>query len=363
MAQSRNKKASYKVLGIMSGTSLDGLDLCLVDFPLEQPADFKILASETISYSPEWQAALSFKALDARALAQLDEDYARFLAQQVNHFLLEHRIPKASVDCIGSHGHTWFHEPSKGISLQIGNRPILAAATGLKVVCDFRVQDIALGGQGAPLVPIGDRDLFGQHEACLNLGGFANISLTVDGKRLAWDIGPCNLPMNYYCKKLGLDYDADGTIGAAFGVNQTLFEALNALPFYQQSGPKSLGREWLDAEVFPLIDSFALSPEEKIATLNRHIAWQISECLKKHHLQKVLISGGGSYNTTLIQAIGSMGRFELDIAPAPLNDFKEALIFAYLAFLKLQGKNNVLASVTGAREDHCSGVVFEGSSS
>lgn len=358
MAQSRNKKASFKVLGIMSGTSLDGLDLCLVEFPLQQPAHFQILAAETLAYSTDWQKALSFKAMDARDLAQLDEDYARYLAEQVNHFLTKHQISKERVDCIGAHGHTWFHEPEKGISLQIGNRPILATATGLKVVCDFRVQDIALGGQGAPLVPIGDRDLFGQHEACLNLGGFANISLSVDGKRLAWDIGPCNLPLNHYCAKLGLSYDADGTIAAAFGVDQALFEALNALPYYQLSGPKSLGREWLEAEVLPLVERFPLSTEEKIATLNRHIAWQISESLKKHGIRKVLISGGGSYNTTLIQAIGSMGSFELELAPAPLNDFKEALIFAYLAFLKLQGKNNVLASVTGAREDHCSGIVF-----
>lgn len=358
MGQNLNNNGRLRILGLMSGTSLDGLDLCLVEFHENPSLDYQIIAAETRPYSRQWQERLRFKAMDARALHQLDEDYARELAQQVLAFIEDQDISLESINLIASHGHTWYHEPEKGISYQIGNRPVLAEKIGIPVICDFRVQDVAMGGQGAPLVPIGDRDLFGHYEACLNLGGFANISLEQDGQRIAWDIGPCNLPMNHYCQQLGLGYDAEGSIAATYAVDQNLFEALNRLDYYALASPKSLGREWLEEVLLPLIDSYPLDPELKIATLNRHIAWQIAQTLKKHRVKQVLLSGGGSYNTTLSTAIESMGDFDLVIAEGLLNDFKEALIFAYLAYLQVQGKNNVLASVTGAKKDHCSGIRF-----
>jgi anhydro-N-acetylmuramic acid kinase len=358
MGQNLNNNGRLRILGIMSGTSLDGLDFCLVDFTENQSLEYEIKACKTVAYPQEWTERLTFSEMGARDLHQLDEDYARYLAQQVLAFIESEGLDKESINLIASHGHTWFHEPHKGISLQIGNRPILATLTGLPLICDFRVQDVALGGQGAPLVPIGDRDLFGNYQACLNLGGFANISLDANGERIAWDIGPCNLPMNHYCRALGLKYDAEGVIAATYGVDDQLFRDLNALPYYQQLAPKSLGREWVDQELLPLIDRYAISPELKIATLNRHIAWQIAQSLKSQRVKEVLISGGGSYNTTLISAIESMGDFKLHLAEPILNDSKEALIFAYLAYLQQQGKPNVLASVTGAQKDHCSGIRY-----
>lgn len=358
MVENLNNKALWKLIGIMSGTSLDGLDICLVELRTSPKLEFKILAAETIPYNSVWKNKLQFQNYSARDLQQLDEDFARYIAERINDFIANHGLHKSDIDLIGSHGHTWFHEPEKGISYQIGNRPVLAKLTSIPVVCDFRVADLALGGQGAPLVPIGDRDLFPEYQACLNLGGFANISLEQAGSRIAWDIAPCNLPMNHYCRELGLEYDHDGTIAATYAVHEDLFKALNELDYYHQAAPKSLGREWLDLKVFPLIESFDIGPEIAIATLNRHCGWQIAQNLKAHWLRQVLVSGGGALNTTLIQAIESCGDFEITVAEAPLLEFKEALIFAYLAYLYETESVNVLSSVTGASKDHRSGIKF-----
>ncbi len=359
MAQNLNNNGLFKVLGLMSGTSLDGLDLCLVEFPEKNLADFRILAARTYSYSNGWEKKLEFKSISSEELSSLDEHYTLQLGKMVNAFREEFNLSLEDIDLIGSHGHTWFHQPENGITLQIGNRPSLASQTGIPVICDFRKRDVELGGQGAPLVPIGDRDLFPQYEACLNLGGFANISLEQGKERIAFDIGPCNLAMNHYCSKLGLAYDESGTIAASAGHNSELFNLLNEIPYYQKAHPKSLGREWLEAEFLPLVDSFALSAEENIATINRHISFQIAQSLHHYKVKRVLISGGGALNKTLIDSIGIWGSFDLEVADVDLLHFKEALIFAYLAFLKKQGKINVLASVTGASQDHSSGIQFE----
>lgn len=359
MPQNLNNKGLFRVLGLMSGTSLDGLDLCLVDFPMSHPADFEIIAAQTIPYSSEWQAKLRYQELSSEELAELDQNYSLELARLVKEFIQHKDIDKSSINLLASHGHTWFHQPEKGYTLQIGNQQALATASGLPLVCDFRVQDVALGGQGAPLVPIGDRDLFGHYPACLNLGGFSNISLQSGGQRIAFDIGPCNLPMNHYCQQLGLSYDDHGHIAASYAHDEHLFAALNDLAYYQLPAPKSLGREWLEADLLPLVESYELSPEVKIATLNRHCAYQIAASLKQHGLSKVLISGGGALNETLIDSIGIWGSFDLTVAESSILHFKEALLFAYLGYLYEQGQVNVLASVTGASKDHRSGRRFE----
>ncbi|MGB0979379.1 MAG: anhydro-N-acetylmuramic acid kinase, partial [Croceimicrobium sp.] len=276
MPQKLNNEGLLKVLGLMSGTSLDGLDLCLVEFSAKHRTQFQILASATYSYSKAWQEKLSFKQLSAWELSNLDYQYSLLLAQYVLRFCKEHGLETAKIDLLSSHGHTWFHQAEKGITYQIGNHPSLAVETGMELACDFRRQDVALGGQGAPLVPIGDRDLFPNYDACLNLGGFANISFQEDSKRIAYDIGPCNLAMNSYCQILGLPYDNEGTIAASFKHDSALFNKLNGLGYYIQSGPKSLGREWLEETLLPLVEETPLSPEVKIATLNRHIAFQIA---------------------------------------------------------------------------------------
>jgi anhydro-N-acetylmuramic acid kinase len=359
MAQIIDKDGRSIVLGLMSGTSMDGLDMCLVDFKNEDPTNYQILRAETLSYTSYWQHALIYCELTKTELEALDEAYSLELARMVNDFLVRHELCATDIDLIASHGHTWFHQPENALTFQIGNRPSLAQETGILTICDFRVSDVSLGGQGAPLVPIGDRDLFGEYEACINLGGFANISLDRLGSRQAWDISPCNIGLNYYCQKLGLPYDDEGYIAASYNSPWPLVANLNALSYYQEKAPKSLGREWFEKEFLSKVEVFDCSIEEKIASLTQHTAFQIARELKEHKINKVLFSGGGAYNKCLIDTIGLYGDFELIIAPAMLLDFKEALIFAYLGLLRSQNKINVLASVTGALHDHSSGNIFK----
>ncbi len=358
MAQKVNKQNQFRVLGLMSGTSLDGLDLCLADFRRKDHWEFEILRSKTMPYSKPWLENLVFRSLDTEGLKKLDQNYGQLLAEMVNSFIDQEGLDRESIDFIASHGHTWFHKPHLGQGLQIGNGPELWQGTKLPVVCDFRKADLRMGGQGAPLVPIGDRDLFPQFDACLNLGGFANISFDRAGERLAFDIAPCNLPLNYFARRLGLPYDDGGYIAASTNSDQDLLNKLNKLDYYATPAPKSLGIEWLETEVFPLCQSTELSPEVLIATLSDHSAQQIAKSLNDYQIKKVLISGGGSYNQFILDSIGLYSSATLEIAEEPLNSFKEALIFAYLGLLRKLEQNNILASVTGASADHCSGKLY-----
>ncbi len=358
MVQNLNKQNQFRVLGLMSGTSIDGLDLCLVDFHWDDSWNFKILTCNTIPYSAEWEQKLHFKKLPEQDLTKLDSDYGQLLGSSVNQFLEKNKIDGQSIDFIASHGHTWYHQPAEGISLQIGNGPELYRETGIPVICDFRKADVELGGQGAPLVPIGDRDLFSDFDACLNLGGFANISFDSQESRIAFDIAPCNLPINYYCQKLGLPFDDEGYIAASHNSKTKLLNHLNQIDYYQQPAPKSLGVEWLQENILSLLDSSGESPETLIATITKHSAYQIAQNLNKYAVKRVLLSGGGTKNQCLIDSIGIYTNCELIIADEPLNSFKEALIFAYLGLLRRLNQNNILASVTGAPYDHSSGVLY-----
>ena len=356
MSEKFNRKHLYKALGLMSGTSLDGLDLCAVEFWQDEAWHFRINKAMTLPYSAEWHEKLRYKKLSAEALLALNHNYGTYLAQASKKFIDDHQL---EVDFIASHGHTWFHQPHKGITYQLGGGPEIAALTGITTVADFRSSDVILGGQGAPLVPIGDRDLFAQHQACLNLGGFANISFDQDGQRIAFDICPLNIALNFYCQKLGLPYDDGGVIAATFAFDQDLVAELDALDFYQKSPPKSLGIEWVQKEIFPLIAKRALSIEVIIASLSEHSARQISNCLIFNNINNCLITGGGGLNEHLIDRIRFLSNKKITLAPEAVLHFKEALIFAYLGLLALENKVNILSSVTGARKDHCSGRIFK----
>ena len=238
----------------MSGTSLDGIDLCLSSFEFGTSWQFQINAAETVEYSEKWKQRLRTAIdLDSKELDKLNADYTLFLAEVIQAFIDAHSV--TTIDAVCSHGHTVFHQPSLGKTLQIGNLPILATYLNQTVVCDFRTQDVALGGQGAPLVPIGDALLFSEHDYCLNLGGFANISFEQNSDRIAFDICPVNIVLNHYVASLGMAYDSEGQIAAKGTVFKPLLEALNALEFYKQQPPKSLGFEWVQSEIFPLIES------------------------------------------------------------------------------------------------------------
>ena len=345
-----------RVIGLMSGTSLDGVDLVCVDFDTNALEDFNIQCSETVAYSEEWTVKLR-EAIhkNRQELEILDLEYGALLAQYVQSFIDKHAL--SSIDFIASHGHTILHRPAMGITLQIGNGALIAKITGLQVICDFRSQDVQLGGQGAPLVPIGDALLFGKYDACLNLGGFANVSYNKGSARIAFDISPVNIVLNHYCNSLGLAYDDKGSIAASGAVSQDLLNQLNGLPFYREKGPKSLGLEWVQAAVFPLIDGFNLPMKDILRTCIEHMACQIATVLSGR--KEVLVTGGGVFNEFLMQRIAALSSLKISIPSNVLIAYKEALIFALLGVLKSEDQVNCLSSVTGAKHDHCSGVVFQ----
>lgn len=346
-------------LGMMSGTSGDGVDLVLADLAPADGARFQILKCSTEPYPENWAENLRFRPLSAEAFLDLDHNLGLYLGACAQKFLAQAQaegLPAAQF--IASHGHTWFHQPALKRSYQLGCGPEISLQSGLICVNDFRRSDVLRGGQGAPLVPIGDRDLFPEFEACLNLGGFANVSFMQKGPGLAYDIAPLNLGLNRWAQKLGLPFDRDGAIAAQNSPDPGLVAALDALPYYQQKGPKSLGIEWLDQVFWPCIESFKPSPEVAISSLSEHSARQIARQLKQEGCQSALVTGGGAHNKHLINRIETHWGKALSLPSPELIDFKEALVFAYLGSLCLQGRVNVLAAVTGADCDHCSGQIY-----
>ena len=352
-------KHSYNIIGVMSGTSLDGIDLAHVIFTLKDNIwNFELLECETIPYSNDSLFQLK-SAIDysQKELVLLNKEYTKYLAKVISEFINKHNI--TDLDAVSSHGHTILHQPQNGITLQIGNLPEIAQLSNQKVVCDFRVQDVALGGQGAPLVPIGDQKLFSEYVYCLNLGGFSNISFNKNNTRIAFDISPVNTVLNFYANKLGLDYDDKGKIAKSGKVNQELLNQLNKLDFYAEKHPKSLGLEFVKTIIIPLIEKHNIAIEDKLATFTRHIAQQISFAIKDKNA-KMLITGGGVYNDFLIKSIKEfLPEVEVIVPDNKILEFKEAIIFALLGVLKLRNENNVLASVTGASKNHCSGFIYE----
>jgi len=349
------KVKTFYCIGVMSGTSLDGVDLCYVKFEVSNQYHFEILNAATFSYSDAWLSKLknAFSS-DKDVLESVNIEYGTYLGSLINNFIEENSLTQ--LDFIASHGHTIFHKPDKGITLQIGDGKTIAAITNQKIIYDFRTQDVKLGGQGAPLVPIGDQLLFADYEYCINFGGFANVSFEKDGKRIAFDICPVNIVMNHYVNQLGLPYDDKGQLASTGEVCQELLDRLNELEFYSQPYPKSLGLEWVLENIFPLIDNYNLEIIDVLRTFVEHVAIQIAKIIEKE--SKILATGGGVFNTFLMQRIKFYIGQELVLPNNELIDFKEALIFAFLGLLKLQGKINVLSSVTGASKNHSAGLIF-----
>ncbi|MFN4198657.1 MAG: anhydro-N-acetylmuramic acid kinase [Flavobacterium sp.] len=351
-------KNSYHVVGVMSGTSLDGIDLAEIFLEYkEHQWSFALGHTSTIPYDESWltklREAIHYK---PNQLELLNKAYTEHLAKIINEFINQHQIN--NLDAVCSHGHTILHQPHLGLTFQIGNLPQIAEYLNKKVVCDFRVQDVKLGGQGAPLVPIGDQLLFHEMDYCLNLGGFANISFEENGKRIAFDICPVNTILNYWAEKKGLPFDRDGIWASEGTLNPELLEKLNRLPFYHAPYPKSLGVEFLNAEIFPSLSEFNLSPEDHLRTFCEHIAIQISRVVPDSSI-RFLITGGGAYNHFLIERIKKrLPNASIIIPDSKVIEFKEALIFGLLGVLKLRNEVNVLSSVTGAKMDHSSGVIY-----
>jgi anhydro-N-acetylmuramic acid kinase len=356
----------YKAIGIMSGTSLDGLDIACVDFSYEDDSwSFELLCAETVQFPQNLCAKLEqARNLNALQMTELDLEFGTFIGNSVLDFIRKHKLDDDELDLIASHGHTVFHQPEKRITLQIGSGQEIARITGIPTVCDFRKKDVLFGGQGAPLVPIGDRDLFAQKYKCdalINLGGFANITLINKDLVRAFDIGPCNLVLNKYAKLLGASYDKGGALGRSSSNEfPLLVQTLNALPYFSAAIPKSLGAEWLDQHFYPLLDIDELTAQDKLGVCYEVISDQIAAVLNENKIQRVLLSGGGAKNEYLIELIQQKSQAENVIPETSIIDYKEALVFAYLGVLYMEAEPNCLSSVTGASEDVCGGVMFGG---
>lgn len=346
---------TYKAIGIMSGTSLDGLDIVLCDFIFNDKWNFKIIKSETIEYSEDWKNKLSKASeLNGYNLFSLHKEYGQFIGKSINTFLQD---SDNKIDLIASHGHTVFHQPEKKLTLQIGDGHEIAATTGITTISDFRSMDIALGGQGAPLVPIGDELLFPEYDFCLNIGGFANISFKENNNRIAYDICPANIILNLLANKLGQPYDKNGALGFLGKLNTDLLNKLNIIEYYHKKHPKSLGKEWLDHTVLSILNLSEISISDKLRTLYEHIAMQISTALPQNKTSKTLVTGGGAYNKLLINLIKQKTASMIIIPDSNIIEFKEALIFAFLGVLRIRGQINCLSSVTGATKDISSGII------
>ena len=349
----------YNVIGIMSGTSLDGLDVAFCHFSRDEKWDYNIIKAETLPYDDYWKGKLSsLEKATAEELAETDIEYGRFIGKTTKEFIEKHSI---KADFVASHGHTIFHQPDNGFTFQLGNGAAIATESGLPVVCDFRTSDVALGGQGAPLVPIGDKLLFSEYDFCLNLGGIANISFEENGHRFAFDICFCNMALNYLAAKLGHNFDQNGELSSTGNLNNELLKQLSFFPFFDKKIPKTLGKEHFSGVFLPIFNNFKIPIEDKLCNITEHVAIQIAHVLNskpKTQNSKLLITGGGTYNKFLIERIKAHASIEIVILDKQLIEFKEALIFALLGVLRWRYEINCLKSVTGAKRDNIGGAIY-----
>lgn len=353
-------KENYNAIGLMSGTSLDGLDIVYVSFhySIENQWVFEIKAVKTVAYSAVLEKQLAnSKQLSGLDLMLLNNQLGAFFGKEVNDFITENAITKSNIDFVSSHGHTVFHQPENNLTTQIGSGAEVAATTNLTTISDFRSLDVALGGHGAPLVPIGDKLLFSDYQYCLNIGGIANVSFEHNNQRLAFDVCPANLVLNKLANQLNQPYDDGGSLAASGNINKALLEQLNSLAYYNQNAPKSLGAEWIEKIIFPLLAAFAISVEDKLCTFSEHIAVQLSNQLVGAG-KTILATGGGVLNSFLIERIKLHTKNNIILPNKQLIEFKEALIFAFLGVLRYRNEKNCLASVTGATQDNVGGGIY-----
>lgn len=364
-----------RVIGLMSGSSLDGLDIACVDFLHSTDQwSFEILHAETIPYSNEWMHRLAHAhELDARSYLLLHTSYGRYLGECVNLFLEKYQLKIEQIDLIASHGHTVFHEPWNRMTGQIGDGAAICAQTGLSVVSDLRALDVAYGGQGAPIVPIGEKYLFSQYRLLLNLGGIAN--MTDQKYHIAFDICPANRILNKLMSEyLQKEYDENGQYAAQGTINEDLLTQLNQLDYYEKFYPKSLANAFGLEIVYPIVTSKEATIYDLLRTYVEHIVQQICRSIQMiidrekqdsstYAGCQMLVTGGGAHNQYLFQCLQKQlaDKFGIEVQYPERNvvDFKEALIMAWIGLLRAENKPNVLVSVTGAKIDSIGGAFWK----
>ncbi|MCP4120495.1 MAG: anhydro-N-acetylmuramic acid kinase [Bacteroidetes bacterium] len=349
-------------IGLMSGTSLDGLDMIAVEFTEQEGRwDFNILAAECISYDHTLEQQLKEASkLPLEKLMELHTTYGKFLGECAREFM-DRQSLFGKIDLICSHGHTVLHDPAAGYTLQIGDGAQVTAQTGTPTVSDLRTKDVAMGGQGAPIVPVGEKHLFTDYNMFLNIGGIANISHHKAGNIKAYDISPGNTPLNLLAQQQGSDYDEEGRLARAGILLPELFTQLETFPFYARPVPRSLHTDTIKTGLMPMIDLFPGSLKDKLHTVTEHIAMEISKhinLLSADPKGQILVTGGGARNTYLIERIGHFSQSEIVIPDSRIIDYKEAVVMAFFGILRLRGEVNCLASVTGARADSVGGALY-----
>lgn len=349
---------SYSVIGMMSGTSLDGMDLAYVEFYRKKGNwSFTLGPYQSKAYSKKWKNRLS-NLMDSSAsdFVKSHVEFGHLIGKKIHEFIAEHQL---KVDLIGAHGHTVFHQPELGFTSQIGDGSAIVVETAVDVVCDFRSMDVARGGQGAPLVPIGDALLFGEYDARINLGGFSNVSIGEIDNLQAFDICPVNIVLNKLSLQIGLEYDKNGEIARGGQVIESMLVQLNQLDFYKKAGSKSLGAEWVVQEVWPLFDA-SQSWQDLLRTFTEHIAIQISKILNQtcSDSNLVLFTGGGVFNDFLMERIKELTNAKIEIPSTDIVEMKEAIVFAFLGLLRYLGEENILASYSDAQKNSISGALY-----
>ncbi|OUU01187.1 MAG: hypothetical protein CBB99_04860 [Bacteroidetes bacterium TMED39] len=351
---------SYNIIGVMSGTSMDGLDIA--HFTLSEREDkkwdYKINHAKTIPYGDKWRLRLSkLRNQSSLVFYKTDRFFGQYIGECIADFLDENSL---DADLIASHGHTIFHQPHNNLSVQIGDGNSITAMTGIPSVTNFRAMDVIFGGHGAPLSAVGDELLFSEYDVCLNIGGFANISSNQNGARIGFDICPANILFNRIAREFGKDYDENGTIAESGKIDYQLLDKLNKIEYYHQSGSKTLGREWINDQFWFNVRESGISKEDKMKTLCDHVGSQIGNNIEdltggEGSVKRVLATGGGVHNKTLIDHIKTHTDVEIVIPDDMLVKYKEALIFALLGILRVKNIDNIYKSVTGADDDVLAG--------
>ncbi len=348
----------FTVIGLMSGTSLDGLDIAYCEFTqIDSKWHYSILEAETIEYSNDLKLKLqNAPKMSGEELSKFNNEFGRFIGNSVKSFITKTGL---SPELISSHGHTIYHQPVHHFTFQIGSGAEIASITGIETVCDFRSTDVALGGQGAPLVPIGDELLFNNYDYCLNIGGIANISTNLDNKRIAWDICPANMLLNYYAKELGCEYDEGGKLASEGKLNSELLHELLSIDYHYAPYPKSLGREYVFNNFIPLISKYESNKFNILNTLIEMISVLIHKEIHKLKKGSILTTGGGAFNTYLIQRMKEKN-LEIVLPDYQTISYKEALIFAFLGLLRKSEQVNTLKTVTGSSRNSIGGAIYLG---
>ncbi|MCP4443247.1 MAG: anhydro-N-acetylmuramic acid kinase [Aureispira sp.] len=366
-------KKIYKALGLMSGSSLDGLDIVYTSMQWENGkiSDWQLLAADTLSFSEKWHTRLLALPLqNGLVYAQTDMYLGYYFGALVNQFIQKYKIQ--DIDFVASHGHTIYHDPDRRFTAQIGNGGALAATISQDVICDFRTQDVALNGEGAPLAPLADKYLFEGYDFYLNIGGIANISCNANGRWVAFDVCPANQVLNALANELEEAYDQDGALARSGDVDSYLLEEIRRFDYYQQVYPKSLGNGWIREQVLPVYEGIEIPIVNKLATTCEHIAIELTnsiiQIIEKEKLEKptykLLATGGGAFNGYLIECMqnaldASAYKVDIIVPETEIVDYKEALLMALLGVLRCEGVANSLSTVTGADRDTINGAIYK----